>query len=69
MVGPTATLQDLEHHGGLSHLAWTGYDLHEPSGLVCAFQQDVGVGGHQKGVCGLFIIMGESTRFNGQIAR
>ena len=43
MVGPTATLQDLEHHGGLSHLAWSGYDLHEPSGLVCAFQQDVGV--------------------------
>ena len=43
MVGPTATFQYLEHHGGLSHLAWSGYDLHEPSGLVCAFQQDVGV--------------------------
>ena len=41
MVGLFEVVQDLEHHGGLSYLAWSGYDLHEPSGLTGAFEQDV----------------------------
>ena len=69
MVGLSAALQDLEYHGGLSDLAWAGYDLDEPPWLGRALQQSVGVWAAPEGVCELFSMMIKFTRCNGQTAR